>query len=55
MAGHTDCKINTIPAGESVESYKDGLLDGTYDLVVVFPENFYENFKMPMQVRHFLI
>lgn len=45
MAGHTDCKINTIPAGESVESYKDGLLDGTYDLVVVFPENFYENFK----------
>lgn len=45
MAGHTDCKINTIPAGESVESYKGGLLDGTYDLVVVFPENFYENFK----------
>lgn len=45
MAGHTDCKINTIPAGESVESYKVGLLDGTYDLVVVFPENFYENFK----------
>ncbi len=45
MAGNTDCKINTIPAGESVESYKDGLLDGTYDLVVVFPENFYENFK----------
>lgn len=45
MARHTDCKINTIPAGESVESYKDGLLDGTYDLVVVFPENFYENFK----------
>lgn len=45
MAGHTDRKINTIPAGESVESYKDGLLDGTYDLVVVFPENFYENFK----------
>lgn len=45
MAGHIDCKINTIPAGESVESYKDGLLDGTYDLVVVFPENFYENFK----------
>lgn len=45
MAGHTDCKINTIPAGESVESYKDGLLDGTYDLLVVFPENFYENFK----------
>lgn len=45
MAGHTDCKINTIPAGESVEPYKDGLLDGTYDLVVVFPENFYENFK----------
>ena len=45
MAGHTDCKINIIPAGESVESYKDGLLDGTYDLVVVFPENFYENFK----------
>lgn len=45
MAGRTDCKINIIPAGESVESYKDGLLDGTYDLVVVFPENFYENFK----------
>lgn len=45
MAGHTDCKINIIPAGESVEPYKDGLLDGTYDLVVVFPENFYENFK----------
>ena len=45
MAGHTDCKINIIPAGGSVESYKDGLLDGTYDLVVVFPENFYENFK----------
>ncbi len=45
MAGHTDCKINIIPAGESVESYKDGLLDGTCDLVVVFPENFYENFK----------
>lgn len=45
MSGHTDCKINIIPAGESVESYKDGLLDGTYDLVVVFPENFYENFK----------
>lgn len=45
MAGHIDCKINIIPAGESVEPYKDGLLDGTYDLVVVFPENFYENFK----------
>ncbi|WP_418486176.1 ABC transporter permease [Eshraghiella crossota] len=45
MAGHTDCKINIIPVGESVESYKDGLLDGTCDLVVVFPENFYENFK----------
>lgn len=45
MTGHTDCKINIIPAGESVEPYKDGLLDGTYDLVVVFPENFYENFK----------
>lgn len=45
MSKHTECNINVIPAGESVESYKDGLLDGTYDLVVVFPENFYENFK----------
>lgn len=45
MAGHTDCKINIIPAGESADTYKDKLLDGTYDLVVVFPENFYENFK----------
>ena len=45
MAEHDDCKINVIPAGESIDGYKDGLLDGTYDLVVVFPENFYENFK----------
>lgn len=45
MARHTDCKINIIPAGESADTYKDKLLDGTYDLVVVFPENFYENFK----------
>lgn len=45
MSKHTECNINVIPAGESVEPYKDGLLDGTYDLVVVFPENFYENFK----------
>lgn len=45
MSKHTECNINVIPAGESVESYKDGLLDGTCDLVVVFPENFYENFK----------
>lgn len=45
MARHTDCKINIIPAGESADTYKDKLHDGTYDLVVVFPENFYENFK----------
>ncbi len=45
MAEYNDCKINVIPAGESIDGYKDGLLDGTYDLVVVFPENFYENFK----------
>lgn len=45
MAEHTDCNINVIPADESIDPYKDRLLDGTYDLVVVFPENFYENFK----------
>ncbi len=45
MSKHTECKINVIPAGESADTYKDELLDGTYDLVVVFPENFYENFK----------
>ena len=45
MSKHTECKINVIPAGESADTYKDKLLDGTYDLVVVFPENFYENFK----------
>lgn len=45
MSKHTECNINVIPAGESVDTYKDKLLDGTYDLVVVFPENFYENFK----------
>lgn len=45
MSMHTECNINVIPAGESADTYKDKLLDGTYDLVVVFPENFYENFK----------
>ena len=45
MSKHTECNINFIPAGESADTYKDKLLDGTYDLVVVFPENFYENFK----------
>lgn len=45
MSKHTECDINVIPAGESADTYKDKLLDGTYDLVVVFPENFYENFK----------
>ena len=45
MSKHTECNINVIPAGESADTYKDTLLDGTYDLVVVFPENFYENFK----------
>lgn len=45
MLKHTECNINVIPAGESADTYKDKLLDGTYDLVVVFPENFYENFK----------
>ena len=45
MSQHTECNINVIPAGESADTYKDKLLDGTYDLVVVFPENFYENFK----------
>lgn len=45
MSRHTECNINVIPAGESADTYKDKLLDGTYDLVVVFPENFYENFK----------
>lgn len=45
MSKHTECNINVIPAGESTDTYKDKLLDGTYDLVVVFPENFYENFK----------
>lgn len=45
MPKHTECNINVIPAGESADTYKDKLLDGTYDLVVVFPENFYENFK----------
>lgn len=45
MSKHTECNINVIPAGESADTYKDKLLDGTYDLVVVFPENFYENFK----------
>lgn len=45
MSKHTECNINIIPAGESADTYKDKLLDGTYDLVVVFPENFYENFK----------
>ena len=45
MSKHTECNINVIPAGESAHTYKDKLLDGTYDLVVVFPENFYENFK----------
>lgn len=45
MSKHTECNINVIPAGESADTYKDKLLDGTYDLVVMFPENFYENFK----------
>lgn len=45
MSKHTECNINVIPAGESADTYKDKLLDGTYDLVVVFPKNFYENFK----------
>lgn len=45
MSKHTECNINVIPAGESADTYKDKLLDGTYDLVVVFPENFYDNFK----------
>lgn len=45
MSKHTECNINVIPAGKSADTYKDKLLDGTYDLVVVFPENFYENFK----------
>ena len=45
MSKHTECNINVIPAGESADTYQDKLLDGTYDLVVVFPENFYENFK----------
>ncbi|WP_443666532.1 ABC transporter permease [Eshraghiella crossota] len=45
MSKHTECNINVIPAGESADTYKDKLLDRTYDLVVVFPENFYENFK----------
>mgnify|MGYP000657023399 FL=1 len=45
MSKHTECNINVIPAGESADTYKDKLLDGTYDLVVVFPENFYKNFK----------
>ena len=45
MSKQTECNINVIPAGESADTYKDKLLDGTYDLVVVFPENFYENFK----------
>ncbi|MBS6452914.1 MAG: ABC transporter permease [Butyrivibrio sp.] len=45
MSKHTECNISVIPAGESADTYKDKLLDGTYDLVVVFPENFYENFK----------
>lgn len=45
MSKHNECNINVIPAGESADTYKDKLLDGTYDLVVVFPENFYENFK----------
>lgn len=45
MSKHTECNINVIPAGEPADTYKDKLLDGTYDLVVVFPENFYENFK----------
>lgn len=45
MSKHTECNINVIPAGESADTYKDKLLDGIYDLVVVFPENFYENFK----------
>lgn len=45
MSKHTECNINVIPVGESADTYKDKLLDGTYDLVVVFPENFYENFK----------
>lgn len=45
MSKNTECNINVIPAGESADTYKDKLLDGTYDLVVVFPENFYENFK----------
>lgn len=45
MSKHTECNIYVIPAGESADTYKDKLLDGTYDLVVVFPENFYENFK----------
>ena len=45
MSKHTECNINVIPAAESADTYKDKLLDGTYDLVVVFPENFYENFK----------
>lgn len=45
MSKHTECNINVMPAGESADTYKDKLLDGTYDLVVVFPENFYENFK----------
>lgn len=45
MLKHTECNINVIPAGESADTYKDKLLDRTYDLVVVFPENFYENFK----------
>ena len=45
MSKHTECNINVIPADESADTYKDKLLDGTYDLVVVFPENFYENFK----------
>lgn len=45
MSKHTECNINVIPAGESADTYKDKLLDGTYDFVVVFPENFYENFK----------
>ena len=45
MSKHTECNINVILAGDSADTYKDKLLDGTYDLVVVFPENFYENFK----------
>ena len=45
MSKHTECNINVIPAGESSDTNKDKLLHGTYYLLVVFPENFYENFK----------